>query len=569
MDLGVSDVATSNLAALHRATADRLGPRTALRWKRQGTYHDLSWDDYRCQADGVAAALIDLGIQPGDRVGILSENRFEWLVADIAILTAGAADVPLHAPLSASQVQYQLAHSGARGVVVSGQGQADKVFASLDGLSDLEWIAAFDPIEPPASGRLRVFSWDGLIQRGRLATDPTQAEVRRRESALTRGDLATILYTSGTTGPPKGVMLTHGNLASNAEATLLASPADLNDVLLSWLPYSHIYARTVDHYLTILGGAEVVLAESVETLVANLAEVRPTWLTSVPRFYEKIWGLVEHLPAEARAATLRRIFGPRLRHLSSGGAPLPRQLAEGFQASGIPLLEGYGLTESSPVISFNRIDANKVGTVGPPIPGVEVRIADDGEILTRGPHVMKGYWKDPEATVRTVVDGWLHTGDVGLLDADGFLVITDRKKDLIVTSQGKNIAPAEIEHLLASDPAIDQAVIYGDRRPFITALIVPNFPILEARAAELGCPIETEGDLIISRPLRAFYTERIEKRMQAVSNPERVKCFLLLARPFSIEAEEVTATLKVRRKAILEKFADQLDALYQAARPVG
>ncbi len=413
-------MATPNLAAMHRATADRLGPRTALRWKRLGLYHDLAWHDYRQQADAVAAALIGLGLRRGDRVGILAENRFEWLVADIAILTAGAADVPMHAPLSPPQVQYQLAHSGARGVVVSGQAQADKVFANRDALPDLEWIAAFDPIKTPDACRLRVFSWDGLLQRGRLATEETQAEVRRRESALIRDDLATIIYTSGTTGHPKGVMLTHGNLVSNAEATLVASPVGYEDVLLSWLPYSHIYARTVDHYLTILGGAVVALAESVDTLVVNLAEVQPTWMTAVPRFYEKVWTLVESLPAEARSATLHRIFGPRLRHLSSGGAPLPRHLAEGFFAAGIPLLEGYGLTESSPVISFNRIDAHKVGTVGPPIPGVEVRIAEDGEVLTRGPHVMKGYWKDPEATVRTIVDGWLHTGDVGLLDADGY-----------------------------------------------------------------------------------------------------------------------------------------------------
>lgn len=560
-------MATSNLSAMHRATADRLGPRTALRWKRLGLHHDLSWDDYRERADDAAAALIDLGIAVGDRVALFADNRFEWLVADIATLTVGSANLPLHASLTAPQARYQLAHGGARGLIVDDQTQADKVFAIINDLPNLEWIASFDRIKVPSSVRVPIHRWEGLVQRGRLASAETRAEVHKREAALTRDDLATIIYTSGTTGPPKGVMLTHGNLVSNAEAVMAISPVTHEDVVLSWLPYSHIYARTVDHYLTMLGGATVVLAESMDTLMVNLAETRPTWMTAVPRFYEKLWDKVEALPPEARSATLHKIFGPRLRYLSSGGAPLPKYLAEGFLASGLPLLEGYGLTESSPVISFNRLDANKVGTVGPALPGVEIKIADDGEILTRGPHVMKGYWKDPEATKHTIVDGWLHTGDIGTLDEDGYLSITDRKKNLIVTSQGKNIAPAEIEHLLTSDPAIDQAVIYGDRRPFVTALIVPNFPFLQAKAQELGCPVQTEGDLVVSEPLRAYYAERIAELMQEVGHPERVKAFQLLARPFSAAADEVTATLKVRRKFVLDKFANQLDALYHAPKP--
>ncbi len=561
-------MAYSSLAAMHRASSERLGPRVALRYKRFGLYHDLNWIDYRRQADGAAAGLIGLGIRPGDRVGILSENRFEWLVADIAILSAGAADVPLHAPLAPPQAQYQLAHSGARGVIVSSQAQADKVFASIDGLPDLSWLVAFDPVTVPPvlADRLRVLSWPGLIERGWLSGEEARREVLHREAATTADDLATIIYTSGTTGHPKGVMLTHRNLISNAEGTLQASPEGLDDVLLSWLPYSHIYARTTDHYLTILAGTVVCLAESVDTLILNLAEIQPTWMTSVPRFYEKIWMSVEHLTADQRAVALKRLFGPRIRRLSSGGAPLPRHVAEGFLEAGLPLLEGYGLTESSPVICFNRTDAHKVGTVGPPIPGVEVKIAPDGEILTRGPHVMKGYWKDPEATSRTIVDGWLHTGDVGQLDADGFLTITDRKKDIIVTSGGKNIAPSEIERLLVSDPFIDQAVVVGDARPFVSALIVPNLPALEARAAELGVPIEVDGDLIVSEPLRTFYAERIAQLMQSVSNPERVKAFLLLSRPFSAEAEELTATHKVRRKHIVTKFANWIDTLYSGSK---
>jgi long-chain acyl-CoA synthetase len=334
------------------------------------------------------------------------------------------------------------------------------------------------------------------------------------------------------------------------------------DVLLSWLPYSHVYARTVDHYSNILAAATVALAESQETLLANLAEIQPTWITAVPRFYEKVWSAVCQAPAEIRAAQLKKIFGPRIRWLSSGGAPLPRHVADGFIAVGIPLLEGYGLTESSPVISFNRLDSYRIGTVGQAIPGVEVRIADDGEILTRGPHVMRGYWKEPQATAATVIDGWLHTGDVGQLDADGFLTITDRKKDLIITSGGKNIAPSELERLLTADPYIDQAVVCGDRRPFVAALVVPNLARLAEKAAELGGSMTATDGLLQDPAIVAFMAERIEAVMQPLSQPERVKKFLLLARAFQAEAGELTATLKVRRRHILEVHAERIDALY-------
>ncbi|MEO6811237.1 MAG: AMP-dependent synthetase/ligase [Isosphaeraceae bacterium] len=554
-------MAYSSLASMHRAIAERLGPRIALRYKQWGLYHDLSWHAYRRQADRAAAGLVTLGVEQGDRVGLLAENRLEWLVADIAILSAGAVGLPMHAPLAPKQVEFQLSHSGTRGVIVSSQSQADKVLASLDQLPSLEFIISFDPVH--VNGRIRQLTWDALMQLGHRERADASLEVQRREQATTRDDLATLIYTSGTTGVPKGVMLSHGNLLSNAEGALEATRIWPDDVLLSWLPYSHIYARTCDHYLTMLAESVVCLAENHETLMTNLAETQPTWMTAVPRFYEKVWAAVEGLPPEAHGPALRRMFGPRLRQLSSGGAPLPRHVAAGFEAAGVPLLEGYGLTESSPVISFNRLGHNKVGTVGQPIPGVEVRIDVDGEVLTKGPHVMMGYWHDPEATAAVIEGDWLRTGDVGQLDDDGYLSITDRKKDLIVTAGGKNVSPAEIERLLVSDPFIDQAVVIGDRRPCITALIVPNLPALEAKLRDLGGSLDVADGLIQAEPVRAFLAERIDRVMQAVSQPERVREFLLLAQPFSLADGELTATLKIRRRYILDKHKDLIEGLYK------
>ena len=553
----------SNLCAMHRSQAERLGPRVALRFPEHGLYHDISWDSYRRQADQAAAGLIGLGVQPGDRVAILSENRFEWLIADHAILSAGAADVPLHAPLAPAQVAYQVGHSESRGIIVSSQAQADKVFEVQDELPRLEFLVSFEQIEG-RSDRIRVLSWDQL--RHQLSGDALTTvlhEVTRREADLNSESLATIIYTSGTTGNPKGVMLTHGNLLCNAASTCEISFITIEDTLLSWLPYSHIYARCVDHYLTSIAGVTVALAESVDTLMSNLGEIKPHWLTSVPRVYEKVWNTVATLDEEIRNAALRSVFGPRIKQLTSGGAPLPRQIAEGFFAAGLPLLEGYGLTETSPVISFNSIEQYRIGSVGKALGDVEVRIADDGEILTRGPHVMRGYWKNESATNETIEDGWLKTGDVGRLDDDGFLFITDRKKDLFVTSAGKNIAPAELERILSRDEYIDQAVVYGDGRQFVSALLVPDFARLQAVAEEQNVELASDDEFVTTPELLAFLEDRVQTVMQQVSQPERVKKFLVLARPFQVSDGELTATLKVRRRHIIDRYEEHLAALYE------
>lgn len=554
-----------NLCKLHRWTASRMGSRAALRHKRDGLFCDLSWGDYRRYADEAAAGLISQRVQPADRVAILSENRVEWLIADHAILSCGAADVPLHAPLAAAQVEYQVGHSESRGIFVSGQSQADKVFAVLDSLPLLEFLVSFEPITSPPNCRLKLLTWDGLKHRGWQMRATGYQEIARRETAITGSSLATIIYTSGTTGNPKGVMLSHDNLLTNAAGTGKISFMKPDDVLLSWLPYSHIYARTVDHYLTTWAGTTVALAESIETLLPDLDAVQPMWLTAVPRFYEKVWNSVVEMPPQKRDDRLRKIFGPRIRQLTSGGAPLPQHVCRAFHAAGLPLLEGYGLTESSPVISFNNIESFKIGSVGCTIENVEVRIAEDGEILTRGPHVMQGYWKNPDATAETIRDGWLHTGDVGKLDDEGFLSITDRKKDLFVTSAGKNIAPSELERLLTSDPFIDQAVVYGDGRHFISALIVPNEASLKAEANRLGCGWSVADGFVTTAALVDFVQSRIDAVMEVVSQPERVKRCLLLEKPFQLAADELTATMKVRRRHILAKYERELAALYDAS----
>jgi long-chain acyl-CoA synthetase len=548
----------STLCEMHREVSERLGNRVALRYPADGLYRDLTWHDYRRQADQAASGLIELGINPGDRISILSENRFEWFIADHAILSTGAADVPLHAPLATKQVAYQVGHSEARGIVVSNQAQADKVFAVLDELPALEFMVSFEPLDTK-DDRIKILTWQGLKHLSGIQHET----IREREGGLTSESLATIIYTSGTTGNPKGVMLSHMSLLHNAQETGVIAFLEHDDVLLSWLPYSHIYARTVDHYLTSISGITVALAESVDTLFDNLKQIQPSWLTSVPRVYEKVWSSIAELDAEARQKAIRMIFGHRMKQLTSGGAPLPKYIAEGFFEAGLPLLEGYGLTESAPVIAFNNMQDYRIGSVGHCIADVEVKIADDGEICSRGPNIMQGYWKDPEATAETIVDGWLQTGDVGRIDEDGFLFITDRKKDLFVTSSGKNIAPAELERILARDEYVDQAVVYGDGRKFVSALVVPNFEKLQELAEQQGIEIESTDEFITNKSILQVYEERVAVVMQQVSQPEQVKRFLLLARPFQVDDDELTATLKVRRRHIISKYESRLAGLYE------
>jgi long-chain acyl-CoA synthetase len=550
-----------NLAELHRHQAERLGPRAALRYKRDGLYHDLSWEQYRVDAMACAAALAEAGIKAGDRVGLVSENRIEWLIADMGLLSAGAINVPPHAPLTTRQIHFQLADAGVRWLFVSTRAQRDKIRQMRAELPDLQGVVAFD--SSAAEGE--VLSWTGFLQRGRQALMRQAEELARREQALGGDDLATIMYTSGTTGNPKGVMLTHANLLSNACACNEASPREAEALLLCWLPLSHIYARTVDHYLSLVAGVTLCLAESPETVVQNLEDVQPTHMSSVPRFYEKVLTAVASADTAKARIQLRDLFGSRIDWLGSGGAPLPLAIAEAYQAAGLLVLQGYGLTESSPVISFNRKAHYKLDTVGQLLPGLEVAIAPDGEVLTRGPHVMKGYWNNPKATAEAIRAGWLHTGDLGRLDADGFLSITGRKKELMVLSNGKKVVPTHLEGLLLANECIDQVVIYGEGRKFLTALVVPHWNNVRQALRDRGINANHETEEKLSRhpAVQSLLRARIDGALADVSTWERVKKFLVLPRPFSVEAEELTVSLKLRRNIVFGKYAAELEAMYR------
>jgi long-chain acyl-CoA synthetase len=550
-----------NLAELHRRQAERLGPSPAVRFKRHGLYHDLSWQQYRADSLACAAALADAGIQPGDRVGLVAENRLEWLLADMGILTVGAVNVPPHAPLTARQIHYQLADAGVRWLFISTREQRDKIRQVRGELPALEGIVVFD--RGAADGE--AVSWDGFLQRGRQAVARKVPELARREQVLMGDDLATIMYTSGTTGNPKGVMLTHANLVRNACACNEASPREVEAVLLCWLPFSHIYARTVDHYLSLVAGVPLCLAESPETVIQNLEDVQPTHMSSVPRLYEKVLNAVAGPDVDKARKKLRDLFGRRIEWLGSGGAPLPLAVAEAYRDAALLVLQGYGLTESSPVISFNRKTCYKLETVGQLLPGVEVAIAPDGEVLTRGPHVMKGYWNNPEATAEAIRDGWLHTGDLGKLDADGFLSITGRKKELLVLSNGKKVVPNHLEGLLLADEYIDQVVVHGEGRNYLTALVVPHWDNVRRtlRAGGIAADHEAEGKLARHPAVHALLRRRIDAALANVSSWEQVKKFLVLPRPFSVEAEELTVSLKLRRNVVFGKYQAELDALYK------
>jgi len=559
------------IPSLFQSQAETLGDSTLYLVKREGAYQPISWQTVRRDVETLAAALIARGVQPGDRVAILSENRYEWVVADLAILHAGAVSVTLHFPLTPEQVEEQLRDSESCAIFVSTAQQAQKVESIRDRLPALKHSFSFDAV----SGWTPIAQ---LQQEGEQLLRDKPTLVRETAELNHWDSLATLIYTSGTTGDSKGVMLSHGNLLSSMYASMqMFPPPGREYVMLNFLPLSHIYARTCD-YLVVLGlGVQMAFAESFDTLAQNLQEVRPHAINGVPRFYEKVRERVMQvigskpflrlLGGYARKKGMRRAFGGRLIWAISGGAALDPQVAEFYWENGIQLFQGYGLTETSPVLTGNNPKHNNIGTVGVPFPGVEIKIADDGEILARGPNIMKGYWRKPEATAQAIdPDGWFHTGDVGEIVDDKYLRITDRKKDIFVLAGGKNIAPVALETALIRNPYIEQAVIYGDRKKFVAALIVPDFVQLEEWAQQQGIQYDSREALVQNPQVYAFIEQQVEDAMRPFANYERVKRFILLPQAFTFEAGDVTITLKMRRARIIERYREQLDALYEEER---
>jgi long-chain acyl-CoA synthetase len=540
----------------HRVKAD--GDRPALHYRSGEKFSTLTWNELAAQARRTAAALVKLGVQPGDRVVQASENRYEWIVLDLAIHIARGIHVAVHATLTGPQIAWQVNNCGAKLVVVSGPEQAQKLAAAAGQITgDVQYVS-FDPCKEKIGGK-------PVEPLARYVAEASEEEGKKLEAEAIEKtqptDLVTILYTSGTTGEPKGVMLNQTNLTSNCHAVTKAFTVDPGDVRLSWLPLSHIFARTADYYLWICAGCELALSPSRDTIVADCQVIKPHYLNGVPYFFEKVMRTLQDKGVADKPGALQGLLGGRLKMCCAGGAALQDHVNEFWLKSGITLVQGYGLTESSPVISTGTIDAHRVGTVGKPIEGVEVKIAEDGEILTRGPHVMMGYWEMPEDTAQTIRDGWLHTGDLGCLE-DGFLKITGRKKELIVTAGGKNIAPTYIESLLTEDPLIIQAIVVGDARNYLTALIVPDPDNLKAEILKRRIMVFTAAQALAHPKVKAIYEERIKERLKDVSHAEQVQKFTLLSRGFTPDTGEMTFKLSLKRDVILANFAKEIEAMY-------
>ncbi|HEX2224669.1 MAG TPA: long-chain fatty acid--CoA ligase [Thermoanaerobaculia bacterium] len=565
-----------------------------------GTYQPVSTAELVDRVRRLSKALEDLGVQPGDRVALMSENGPHWPTVDFAVLCTGAVLVPIYPTLLPDQAAYIADNCGAKVVFAETQAHLDGLLAHAD---KMPHVTQFVVIKGSSSDP-RVTTLDALVERGK-GVDLARFEQKAR--AVKPEDLATFIYTSGTTGTPKGVMLTHDNIVSNLLAAIQVLPLEGKYTALSFLPLSHSFERTVDYCYFYLGYT-IAYAESVATVAQNFQEVNPHVFVSVPRVYEKVLARVQETVASSppirqkifawaqelgRQAVpyrlkkqdppgllgfklkladklvfgkIRARLGNRFLFALSGGAPLARDVAEFFWGVGIPIFEGYGLSETSPVISVNTPDGVKLGTVGKPIPRVTVRIAEDGEILSKGPNTMKGYWNMPEATAEVIdADGWFHTGDIGEVDAEGFVRITDRKKELIINAYGKNVAPAPIENALKTSRYIGQAVVIGDRRKFLSALLVPDFDALKAWAERQGMGKRSNHELVADPQVRSLFAKEVEEVNKGLASFEKIVAYELLPDDFTIETGEITPTLKVKRRVINQKYGSIIDRLYGEA----
>ena len=576
----------------------------AYRSKVAGAWVAISHREAAERVQNISFGLLELGVQAGDRVALLSENRPEWAFADYACLAARAADVPIYPTLPAKQAEYILRDSGAVAVFCSNADQLAKVLEVRAGLPALQHIVVFDAAAKRA-GVQTLAEVEDLGRRGAAK----HGGWRQGALAVKPDDLATIIYTSGTTGDPKGVMLTHNNIYSNVVAALQVMPIAVGDEALSMLPLSHIFERMVA-YTLFHAGVVINYAESFDTVAANLQEVKPTIVLSVPRLYEKVYARVLE-NALAGSGLKRKIFfwakgvgdewathtlaglpiptglsiqkkladrlvfsklqartGGRIKFFVSGGAPLSAEIAKFFLGAGLPIAEGYGLTETSPVITLNPLQRIKLGTVGKVLPGVQVKIAADGEILAKGPGIMKGYFNKPDATREAIdPDGWFHTGDIGELDADGYLKITDRKKDLIVTAGGKNIAPQPIENMVKHNKFVTNAVMLGDKRKFTIMLVVPNFENLSGWAKARNLAFDSPARLLDLADVKAKVEREVMGTLRDLAQYEMPKRIILLEKDFTIESGHLTPTLKVKRRAVEKTFKDVIDRAYAEGEP--
>ncbi len=566
-----------------------------IKSKENGSYKDYYWSDIENFVSKLATFFIQKGLKDKRRISIVSHNRKEWFISDLAILSAGCITVPIYPTSTSGQIEYILKDSEIDTIIVENKEQYEKV----KNFDFLKMIISFEKLDEENDKNFYIYDIFKFVE-------PDLEKIKKIIDKITKDDVLTLIYTSGTTGLPKGVYLTHGNILHNVIRGAEYIPIYEDDIFLSHLPLSHAFERTVGQFAPMYFSSIIAYAEEINTIGENLKEVKPTVFVSVPRVYEKI---LERIIEKVREASfLKRklfysakelaqkyaehvsfnkdfssfdkimykfyekkvysklretVFGGRMRVMVSGGAKLPYEIGLFYNGIGIPLLEGYGLTETSPVISVNPFGRNRIGTVGLPLPEVKVKIAEDGELLVKGPNVFKGYHNKPEENRLAFKDGWFCTGDIAEFDEAGYIKITDRKKDLIVTSGGKNIAPQAIENILKEDPFISEVMVYGDGKKFISALIVPNFEALYQWAEERGLKFSSNEELVKNEKVIRLIQHRIEKRSKPLARYEKVKKFILLPKEFSMEDGEVTPTLKLRRKIITEKFKKELDALYE------
>jgi long-chain acyl-CoA synthetase len=598
-------MAQDTLARMFWERVDKSGDRPAQQFKEHGGWKTITWRQLGDVVEEAALGLIALGRKKGDAVALLSSSRAEWVQADLAILSAGCVTVPVYPSYPPHLVAYVVNDSQAKTLIVEDPAQLAKALearAKMEGLEQIVVISGYDAPQPPEM----VLTWDTLRRLGREARATHQRTLAERVAATTPDDVATIVYTSGTTGPPKGVVQTHGNHIAAVTASGQATPTEEGWVHLLFLPLAHSFAR-LESFLGPHKGLQTAFAENLDKVGDNLKEVRPHFICSVPRVFEKVYakiltGVQAGSPIKKRifnwamdvgrevsrrqragqpisgALALKRkladrlvfeklhqALGGRLRWAVSGGAPLASDIAEFFHAAGILILEGYGLTETCPALTFNRPSRFKFGSVGQALGGVELKIAADGEILARGPNIAtRGYYKQPKATAEVFEpNGWFHTGDIGHLDDEGFLYITDRKKDLIVTAGGMNLAPQNIENLLKTDPFVSQAMVHGDKRPYPVALITLNPEELVKFAREQGI-LTTDPAVIVKHPKIVERVGRtVEEKNTQLQSYAKIKKFAILPTDFSQEGGELTPTLKVKRKVVAEKYRDTLEDLYR------